>query len=119
MQEYFPKDISIDINTKTATITVQSQKVLEDIMSKYIEMMKYRNPEYILWKCQPINPEFNPYLTQKYLYLILIINFNLYNEYLFIIISIQENDPFNPNMMFNQFSNLSVFGNFINFKFYK
>ena len=68
MQEYFPKDISIDLNTKTATITVQSHKVLEDIMSKYIEMINYRNPEYMLWKCEPIvNPENNPLLPRKYL----------------------------------------------------
>lgn len=60
MQEYSPKEIKIDINTKTATITIQSNKLLEDIMNKYTDMMTYRNPEYILWKSLPnIMPENN------------------------------------------------------------
>jgi hypothetical protein len=53
MQEYTPKEVVIDMNTKTATITIQSNKLLEDIMNKYTEMMNYRNPEYILWKNMP------------------------------------------------------------------
>ena len=64
MQEYSPKEIVIDMNTKTATITVQSIKLLEDIMGKYTEMMNYRNPEFILWKNTPIIPE-NPLMMQK------------------------------------------------------
>jgi len=68
MQEYSPKEINIDMNTKTATITVQSNKLLEDIMNKYTEMMNYRNPEYILWKSQPyMVPENNPLNPQRYI----------------------------------------------------
>jgi hypothetical protein len=65
MQEYSPKEIIIDMNSKTATITVQSNKVLEDIMNKFTEMVNYRNTDYILWKSQPIIPEINPLLVQK------------------------------------------------------
>jgi hypothetical protein len=66
MSEYSPKEIIIDINSKTATITVQSIKVLEDIMNKFTEMVNIRNPEYILWKSQPnMLPENNPLFIQK------------------------------------------------------
>lgn len=75
MQEYSPKEIIIDMNTKTATITIQSSKLLEEIMNKYTEMMNYRNPEYILWKNMPNMMQENPMMNQKYLIKLIIIYF--------------------------------------------
>jgi hypothetical protein len=53
MQEYSPKEIIFDMSTRTATITIQSYKIMEEIMNKYTEMTTYRNPEFILWKHIP------------------------------------------------------------------
>lgn len=66
MQEYSPKELIIDMSSKTATITIQSNKLLEDIMNKYTEMTTYRNPEFILWKNIPnMIPESNQMMGQK------------------------------------------------------
>lgn len=73
MQEFFPKEIEIDPVTGIATVTLNSHKIMEDIMTKYTQMINYRNPEYILWKSQPYTAQ--ELMQQGYL---LFINFKFY-----------------------------------------
>jgi hypothetical protein len=56
LQEYSPKDIAIDFPNRSAIVTLNSNRDLEEILSKYSEMTNYKYPEFLIWRYQP-NPQ--------------------------------------------------------------
>lgn len=61
MQEYSPKEISIDFPNRSAIVTLNSNRDLDEILEKYAEFINYKHPDFLIWKHQqipqhPMNP---------------------------------------------------------------
>lgn len=61
MQEYSPKEIVIDFPNRSAIVTLNSIRELDEILEKYAEFVNYKHPDFLLWKHQQVPQQpFNP-----------------------------------------------------------
>ena len=57
VQEYSPKEIVIDFPNRSAIITLNSTRDLDEILEKYAEFINYKHPDFLIWKHQQFSQQ--------------------------------------------------------------